>query len=94
MTVSMFRDNENEGAGMKRELLVSLSHVNDPATTTVYPGDPPFELETVATIEKDGHYTRCVRQGEHTGDIEAWESCINRAGAGSPALIYGLLRPP
>ena len=28
--------------------LVSLSHVNDPATTNIYPGDPPFELETVA----------------------------------------------
>ncbi|GIF20703.1 kynurenine formamidase [Actinoplanes tereljensis] len=52
---------------MKRELLVSLSHVNDPATTNIYPGDPPFELETVATIEKDGYYTRYVRQGEHTG---------------------------
>ncbi|MET0419157.1 MAG: cyclase family protein [Actinoplanes sp.] len=47
--------------------LVSLSHVNDPATTNVYPGDPPFELETVATIEKDGFYLRYVREGEHTG---------------------------
>lgn len=47
--------------------LVSLSHVNDPASTNVYPGDPPFELETVATIEKDGYYLRAVRQGEHTG---------------------------
>jgi kynurenine formamidase len=47
--------------------LVSLSHVNDPATTTVYPGDPAFELETVATIEKDGYYLRFVREGEHTG---------------------------
>jgi kynurenine formamidase len=47
--------------------LISLSHVNDPATTTVYPGDPPFELETVATIEKEGYYLRSVRQGEHTG---------------------------
>ena len=47
--------------------LVSLSHVNDPATTTVYPGDPPFELETVATIADDGYYLRYVRQGEHTG---------------------------
>jgi kynurenine formamidase len=63
----MFFRADTRGAGMKRELLVSLSHVNDPATTDVYPGDPPFELETVATIEKDGYYTRYVRQGEHTG---------------------------
>src|SRR3712207_123161 len=47
--------------------LVRLSHVNDPATTSVYPGDPPFELETVATIERDGYYLQYVRQGEHTG---------------------------
>ena len=48
-------------------MLINLSHVNDPATTTVYPGDPPFTLETVATIERDGYHLRYVRQGEHTG---------------------------
>ena len=37
------------------------------ATTTVYPGDPAPELETIATIERDGFYLRSVRQGEHTG---------------------------
>jgi kynurenine formamidase len=47
--------------------LISLSHPNDPATTSAYPGDPPFELETVATIEKDGYALQFVRQGEHTG---------------------------
>ena len=47
--------------------LISLSHVNDPATTNVYPGDPAFELETIATIERDGFYLRFVREGEHTG---------------------------
>lgn len=47
--------------------LISLSHVNDPATTSVYPGDPPFELETVATVARDGYYLQYVRQGELTG---------------------------
>ncbi|GAA2893257.1 cyclase [Actinoplanes cyaneus] len=47
--------------------LVSLSHVNDPARVSVFPGDPPFELETVATLEADGYYLRAVRGGEHTG---------------------------
>lgn len=47
--------------------LINLSHVNDPATTTLYPGDPPFELETVATVEEHGYHLRYVRQGEHTG---------------------------
>jgi len=52
------------GAGMR---LISLSHVNDPATTSVFPGDPEFRLETVATIERDGYHLRAVSQGEHTG---------------------------
>jgi kynurenine formamidase len=47
--------------------LVSLSHVNDPAVTCVYPGDPPPVLETVATVARDGYHLQYVRQGEHTG---------------------------
>lgn len=52
---------------LDRLRLISLSHVNDPATTNLYPGDPAFELATVATIERDGYYLQSVRQGEHTG---------------------------
>jgi len=52
---------------LDRLKLVSLSHLNDPATTNVFPGDPPFELETIATIENDGFYLQFVREGEHTG---------------------------
>ncbi|MBF6333976.1 cyclase family protein [Nocardia transvalensis] len=47
--------------------IVNLSHVHDPATTPLYPGDPAFTLETVATIERDGYYLRYIQQGEHTG---------------------------
>ncbi|HWS32380.1 MAG TPA: cyclase family protein [Actinoplanes sp.] len=47
--------------------LVSLSHVNDPARVSVFPGDPPPRLETVATLEKDGFYLQTVFGGEHTG---------------------------
>lgn len=47
--------------------LVFLSHVNDPATTPVFPGDPEFTLETVATVPVDGFYMQYVREGEHTG---------------------------
>jgi kynurenine formamidase len=47
--------------------LVSLSHVNDPATTNVFPGDPAFTLETIATIPQDGFWLQFVREGEHTG---------------------------
>ncbi|RRQ28821.1 cyclase family protein [Rhodococcus sp. Eu-32] len=47
--------------------IVSLSHVNDPASTPIFPGDPEFVLETAATVAEDGYYLQNVRQGEHTG---------------------------
>ena len=53
--------------GLESVVPVNLSHLNDPAVTPVFPGDPPFELETVATIEEDGFYQQYVREAEHTG---------------------------
>lgn len=47
--------------------IVSLSHINDPATTPIFPGDPEFVLETAATVAEDGFYIQNVREGEHTG---------------------------
>lgn len=47
--------------------VVSLSHVHDPATTPIYPGDPAFTIDTVATIERDGYHLQRVSAGEHTG---------------------------
>ncbi len=47
--------------------LVFLSHVNDPATTSMFPGDPEFTLETMATVPNDGFYMQYVMEGEHTG---------------------------
>ena len=47
--------------------LVNLSHVNDPATTPIFPGDPEFTLTTAATVEQDGYYLQYVKEGEHTG---------------------------
>ena len=64
MTGRPARAGERPGLALN---LVSLSHVNDPATTQVYPGDPPFELVTIATVERDGCYLQYVREGEHTG---------------------------
>ena len=45
----------------------NLAHVHDPATTNGFPGDPPFTLETVATVPVDGFYLQYVKSGEHTG---------------------------
>jgi kynurenine formamidase len=47
--------------------LVSLSHVNDPATTPLFPGDPPFTIRTVATVAADGYLLQAISEGEHTG---------------------------
>src|SRR5438552_6041665 len=47
--------------------LVFLSHVNDPATTSGFPGDPEFTLQTVFTVPEDGFYLQYVKEGEHTG---------------------------
>lgn len=47
--------------------LVNLSHVHDPATTPMFPGDPEFRTDIVATVANDGYYLRHIQQGEHTG---------------------------
>ena len=60
------------GRGPRRGALagltvVVLSHVHDPATTPLFPGDPEFTLTTAATVEADGYYLQVACQGEHTG---------------------------
>jgi kynurenine formamidase len=47
--------------------VVFLSHVNDPATTPGFPGDPKFTLTTAFTVPQDGFYLQYVNEGEHTG---------------------------
>src|SRR5262245_12064249 len=56
-----------DGFRLDQLRLVFLSHVNDPAKTSIFPGDPEFTLETVATVPVDGFYMQYVREGEHTG---------------------------
>jgi len=46
---------------------VFLSHLNDPAHTPVFPGDPAFSLRTVFTVPEDGFSLQYVKEGEHTG---------------------------
>jgi kynurenine formamidase len=55
------------GPALGRLRLHNLSHVNDPAITPIFPGDPPFILETAATIPADGFYMQYVHENEHTG---------------------------
>ncbi|MFI6870652.1 cyclase family protein [Nocardia sp. NPDC050406] len=46
---------------------MNLSHIHDPSTTPLFPGDPAFTVETVATIAADGYFLRHIHQAEHTG---------------------------
>jgi kynurenine formamidase len=47
--------------------VVNLSHVNDPSTTPLYPGDPRFTIERVFTVHHDGFLLEIVHEGTHTG---------------------------
>lgn len=47
--------------------VVFLSHVNDPAATPGFPGDPAFRITTAFTVPADGFYLQYVKEGEHTG---------------------------
>ena len=47
--------------------VVNLSHVNDPARTPIFPGDPAFTIETVFDVANDGYYLELVTEGTHTG---------------------------
>jgi kynurenine formamidase len=48
------------------ERVVFLSHVNVEGMP-VFPGDPPFELETLFTVEEDGFRLNLMRITEHSG---------------------------
>lgn len=47
--------------------LVNLSHIHDPSTTPLFPDDPAFIVDTVATVDRDGYFLRYIHQAEHTG---------------------------
>jgi kynurenine formamidase len=47
--------------------VVSLSHVNDPSRTPLFPGDPRFRIDTVFTVHHDGFLLEVVHEGMHTG---------------------------
>lgn len=69
------------GGGLRQVRLVNLSHVNDPATTSLFPGDPEFTLETVATVPQDRFYMQYVREGEHTARTGERRPTSRRTGS-------------
>jgi kynurenine formamidase len=76
--------------------MVSLAHINDPATTNVFPGDPAFELEKIAdygqrriSLENLAHLDALPATGRYV----LVGGPINRRGSGSTAAIFGLVPP-
>jgi hypothetical protein len=59
---------------------VTQSHVDDPATTPIFPGDPAFTLSTAFTIPAD-FYPQYVQEDGHTGSH--WGAPAGRTG-GAP----------
>jgi kynurenine formamidase len=47
--------------------VVFLSHVNNPRTIPLFPGDPRFGIHTAFTIPEDGFFLEVVHEGTHTG---------------------------
>lgn len=74
--------------------LVFLSHVNDPASTFVFPGDPEFLLSTAATVEEQGYYLQYVQEGEHTGTHWGAPRHFHTDGLAADALDPGDLFLP
>lgn len=86
-------------AGLDRLRLVSLSHVNDPATTNVYPGDPPFEPATVtiADVEAFGRRHGRIPDGSMVIIWTGWEERRGTpalADAGGDGLLANLAALP
>ncbi|MFI5493769.1 cyclase family protein [Actinoplanes sp. NPDC051859] len=74
--------------------LVNLSHLADPATTCVYPGDPPFVVEPVTTIAEHGFRLNYLRQGELTGTHWSAPGHFTEGGALADELeLQDLCRP-
>jgi kynurenine formamidase len=82
--------------------IVFLSHVID-GGSPVFPGDPPVELRTAATIERDGYYLQHLATGEQAGTHWAAPAHFNPGQAAadeldpgdffhpSPATVFGLI---
>lgn len=74
--------------------LVFLSHVNDPAATSLFPGDPEFSLDAVAAIAERGFFQHYVREAEHTGTHWGAPAHFREGGLAADRLDPGDLYLP
>jgi kynurenine formamidase len=68
--------------------VVFLSHVVT-AAAPVFPGDPPVELRTAATVERDGYYLQYLGTGEQAGTHWAAPAHFNPGEAAADELEPG-----
>ena len=69
------------GGSIRYSTIIDLSW---PLASTIpqWPGDPPFETEATATIEKSGYYLRRFSMGEHSGTHCTAPASFFTGGAG------------
>ena len=73
--------------------VVDLTHPIRPGTP-IWPGDPPVEFETVATIQSDGYFLRRFSMGEHSGTHISTASALFDQGSGPDSIAPEALIAP
>ncbi len=73
--------------------VVDLTHPIRPGTP-IWPGDPPVEFETVATIQSDGYFLRRFSMGEHSGTHISTASALFDQGSGPDSIAPEALITP
>ena len=61
--------------------VLDLTHPIRPGTP-IWPGDPPVEFETAATLQSDGYFLRRFSMGEHSGTHISTASALFDQGSG------------
>ena len=73
--------------------IVDLTHPIRPGMP-IWPGDPPVEFETAATIQSDGYFLRRFSMGEHSGTHISTASALVDQGSGPEGITPEALVAP
>ncbi|MCY4555871.1 MAG: cyclase family protein [Chloroflexi bacterium] len=73
--------------------VVDLTHPIRPGTP-IWPGDPPVEFETAATLHSDGYFLRRFSMGEHSGTHISTASALFDQGSGPDSIAPEALIAP
>ncbi len=73
--------------------VVDLTHPIRPDIPT-WPGDPPVQFETSATVQRDGYFLRRISMGEHSGTHISTPSTFSDQGPGPDGIAPEALIAP